>query len=59
MHLKNHIIATDGVSEPVILIHNKWVSLIDLNFVCSCCNTKIDYSNKDAFKYPNIWDVKI
>ena len=52
-----HIVSTDGVAEPVVLIDKKWKSLIDLQFNCPKCNKKIEYSNNN--NYPNIWDVKI
>lgn len=53
------IIATSGVSEPFILIDNKWKDLIDLGFKCPKCNKNIEYSNNDVFKYQNISNVKI
>lgn len=52
------IIATDGVAQPFILIDGKWFDLISLNFVCNKCNSKIEYSNKNNNKYPNMWDIK-
>tara|TARA_R110002167_G_scaffold48895_1_gene143606 strand:+ start:352 stop:531 length:180 start_codon:yes stop_codon:yes gene_type:complete len=53
----NCTIATDGVSEPFILIENRWEDLINLGFKCPKCNKKIEYSNNN--NYPNIWDIKI
>lgn len=54
----NCIIATDGCAEPVILIDDKWFDLIELEFKCPKCNVKLDFSNKNIEKYPNMCDVK-
>ena len=54
-----YIVATSGVAEPFVLINRKWHDLIDLDFKCPNCNEKIEYSNKNIEKYPNMWDVKL
>ncbi|BAV39190.1 hypothetical protein BPT24_067 [Tenacibaculum phage pT24] len=52
-----HIVATDGIAEPFVLIDGKWKDLINLGFKCPKCGNEIEFSNNK--NYPNMWDVEI